>query len=174
MTPQQIYDFDLSLFIRQLLPGLLRRSKWLALLDGLLLPVVVLLDEFHVFRLQANYKVAHTAQVVQMEKILNDAFDVTLKRIYIDNVTFSEYIYLWPQADEEPHHLQQIDAIPDNPLFLLQGDEGILNPDATVWVPIAMQPLTPVAEDAFLTEMRGLIDYFKFYNINYQILYYYE
>lgn len=172
MTPQQIYEFDLNLFVRQLLPGLLRREKWLALFDAFLSPVVDLLDAFNEFRFQANYKVAHTAQVVHMEKVLNDAFDDTLRRIYIDNVTFSEYIYLWPQADEEPHHLQEIDADPDNPIFLLQGDEGVLSPDATVWVPIAMQPLNAVAEDAFLTEMRGLIDYYKFFNINYQILYY--
>lgn len=167
-----IFNLIWEKHLQNVTPAFLRKSWLSAFLLAFADEMEWLYAIFTDMRDKWLYQVRHTAQVGHIEKVLNDAFDDNLRRIYINNVTFSEYIYLWPEADENPHYLQEEGAVPDNPLYLLEGDAGIISPDATVFVPIALKPADPLVEEAFINQIKALVDFYKFYHINYQILYY--
>lgn len=167
-----IYNIDWNVFVRKVWPGFVKKPMVLAYLDSVVAEIKKLHDQFREHTVEWRYQVAHTAQTVHIEKVLNDKFDDVERRIYIENVTFDEYIYLWPPEDENPHYLQEAGANPDKPVYLLEGDAGTINPDATIYVPEALKPATDTAVQEFEAGLRGLVDFYKTYGPNYQILYY--
>lgn len=168
----QIYTIDWSVFLRNIFPGFLNKPMAKHFLTVVIAEIENLYDRCMADMVQWRYQVAHTAQTVHIEKVLNDKYDDVERRIYITNVTFGEYIYLWPPEDETPHFLQEADAVPDKPLYLLEGDAGTINPDATIYVPLILKPAEALPLQNFELGMRGLVDFYKTYGPNYQIVYY--
>ncbi|PKP26185.1 MAG: hypothetical protein CVU03_04960 [Bacteroidetes bacterium HGW-Bacteroidetes-2] len=166
-----VYQINWLIFVRQYIPIALRTVLYLAWLDSIFVALEHLHTRFLEAREKGLYQQRHTAMVTHIEKLCNDAFDNDMRRIYVTLVSFDEYLYLFP-PDEEDHHLQEIDADPDEPIYLIEEDAGQLNADAIIWVPIALQPATEEEQQTFEENMRALVDYYKTYGPNYQILYY--
>lgn len=168
---RNIYKIEWDQFTLINLPIALRKTLLVRLVSSCLKAV----KDIHINLLNAIddwlYKQRHTAQVVHIEKVLNDFFDDVERRIYINNVTFFSYKYLYPDG-EDPHFLQEVDADPDKPMYLLDRDAGTISPDATVFVPLGLKPPTQVALDSFESELRAKVDYYKTFGVNYQIIYY--
>lgn len=167
-----IYNIDWNLVVRNTLAGFVNKPLVRHLLLTVMAEIELLYEQCMATMAEWRYQVAHTAQTVHIEKVLNDQFDNAERRIYIDNVGFDEYVYLWPPEDENPHYLQQAGAVPDNPLYLLEADAGTINPDATIYVPLELKPVEDLALETFEAEMRGLVDFYKTYGPTYQLLYY--
>lgn len=166
-----IYSIDWNGLVRKVLPGFLKKPMVFAYLDSALVCLSSVHERFKEEMIEWRYQVEHTAQVIHIEKVLNDRFDAVDRRIYIENVGFSEYVYLWPPEDENPHYLQEPGATPDRPVYLLEEDAGTISPDATVYVPAVLKPVDTVEQEVFESGIRGIIDFYKTYGPNYQILY---
>lgn len=166
-----IFNIDWEKFVKENLPISLRKSVTIHFIQSAVGEIKVLHENFLERKTSWLYRQRHTAQVVHIEKVLNDYFDDVERRIYIANVTFESYKYLYPDG-EDPHYLQEENANPDRPMYLLEGDAGTISPDATVYVPIALKPIASIEIENFENKMRGRVDYYKTYGVNYQILYY--
>lgn len=168
---RNIYKIEWDQFALVNLPIALRKTLIVHLITSCLKAI----QNIHTKLLNAIedwlYKQHHTAQVVHIEKVLNDFFDDVERRIYINNVTFFSYKYLYPDG-EDPHFLQEDGADPDRPMYLLDGDAGTISPDATVFIPFGLKPQAQVALESFESEVRAKVDYYKTFGVNYQIIYY--
>src|SRR5690606_15477534 len=71
------------------------RMQWLQLM---LSEVRKHWDSFVVYRSAKLYDVNHTGQVIYLEKALNDAFDNTLRRIYIDDGDFGDRVFVYDRT----------------------------------------------------------------------------
>lgn len=166
-----IFQIDWGKFTRENVPIALRRPIFIRLLASIIGQIRNLHYTFLDHRTDWLYKIRHTSQVIHIEKVLNDKFDRVQRRIYIQNVTFASYLYLWPDG-EKPHYLQEDGADPDRPLYLLEEDAGVISPDATIYVPAALRPSLQSDFETFENSLRGLVEYYKTYAVNYQIIYY--
>jgi hypothetical protein len=80
-----VFSIDFNVLLQILLPLRKRkliRQSWLA---ALISPVVYLYQLFLNQRQTHLYTLSHTSQVVYMQAILNDRFDMQLRRIYISD-----------------------------------------------------------------------------------------
>ena len=139
----------------------------MGLINALINPLKQLYAEFISFRESAIYRIDHTGSVEHIEKVLDDKFDNELRRIYLEQVTFSNYLWIFRPEDNEPLYLFN-----DDPEYLLEGSASLVAPDGTVWVPIAMKPVDESERILLEARIRACVDYYADFGINYQILYY--
>jgi hypothetical protein len=72
-----------------------------------------------------RYETAFTGQVIYLEHLLNDLFDLDLRRIYITNNAIGQSVYLFNKVEgNEPVYLYNKSEIPPNaPLYLVNKTE---------------------------------------------------
>lgn len=88
--------------IKENLPFFLQSAKRLNWIYTLIKPFKIIANEFEKIRQEFIDKIAYTAQVIYLEKILNDRFDPVNRGIYISNASrFSNY-YLYRKAELKP------------------------------------------------------------------------
>ena len=163
------YRVNWRKFANDLLLMELRKPALKAYLNALLQPVQKLHADFLTYRKNALYRVQHNSQIASVEAVLNDAFDTVFRRIRIQNVAFKEPVYFYePLENKEVWFYEPAD---DKPVYFYEESEltgsGV---DFVVCVPTVLQPNNSTEENALLTKMRGLIDYYKLYSKNYNIL----
>ncbi|MDY3522054.1 hypothetical protein PG644_10485, partial [Riemerella anatipestifer] len=79
----QIYNTDIEKLAVLLTPTFLRKERFMAWLRCLLFPIKPIQERGLSERAEDLYKLEHTAQVCSIEKVLNDRFDVSERRIRI-------------------------------------------------------------------------------------------
>ena len=94
-----MYNFNLKRFISLLLPIILRKNI-IDFLAVLLNGVKNIHLQFLVFRSQRLTDLSYNSQVFSLEKLLNDLYDNSLRRIKIYDGNYAEPIISYPQADE--------------------------------------------------------------------------
>lgn len=125
-------------------------------------PIKVIHNEFKVFRKNSIYKIVHNGQVMILEKVLNDAFDNTLRRIYITDSLIKDPLYIYSTPEQKPVYLGS-EFLYDFSVF---NDIGT---DFNVIFPISLKPVT--AFDLLNSENRikALINYYKLASKRYKI-----
>jgi hypothetical protein len=137
MTNDNTYIIDWQKMVLDNTPASLRLPKVLAWLNVFIKPITKLYIDFLVFRKAKKYQLLITPQVCYLEKILNDRFDYTQRRIYIEdgedrNTTFLykrielKPVYLWKRSEAQPRY------------FYTRGEAGINTNDFIIKVPIAV------------------------------------
>ncbi|MBN1185775.1 MAG: hypothetical protein JXB49_26065 [Bacteroidales bacterium] len=87
---EPIYNIDYNRLIRWLVPPQLRNAFILAWTKALISPVAWLYNSFIAYWTDVNYRTAITPQVCYLQKVLNDTFDASSRRItVIDNPGYS-------------------------------------------------------------------------------------
>ena len=131
-------------------------QSWLEVLAA---PVRRLKGLFDSFRAASLYEVTHNGQVARMEDVLNDAFDPTDKRIYIDT-TLPDEVFIFLVAEDRPEWIAKADEAGttdyESPMWLFTAEEIAEAPDFTVMVPEAVYDAMPSE-----TRMRALIDKYR-------------
>ena len=166
MVNPNVYIFDPINFAKQLTPPEWRQPKFTAILNAFITPFKLLYDAFALYREDAIYRITHTSSLIHIEKVLNDEHDNDLRRIYLTHVDFEDYTWLYP-AGEADLHLSN-----DEPVYLLEGEATRINPDGTVWIPVALEPVDDIDKKNFEAKIRSLVDYYADYGITYNINYY--
>jgi len=123
----------------------------LAWMDALIAPIVWLHTQFMTFRNNTLYYLNHSSQVVYLEAVLNDRWDVALRRIRVVDGPDIDPLYLYTRLENKPNYIYaRIETIPR---YIYTGAETINGPDFLVEVPAI------ITFD--LNEMKALINKYR-------------
>ena len=154
--PSSIFNIDYRKLVALLTPPALRKTRLLALLEALILPVRTSYGRFGNNRTSNLYKLAHNGQVCYLRKALNDRFDPSLRRIYIAEGNKYEREYIYTSAEQKPRYL--------GTMYLRQaGDYADTGVDFRVVVPLDYDLENNVYQ------IRALVDFYKLAGKRYQI-----
>lgn len=149
------YKIDFNKFGVLFLPPFLRKPKILAYARSLLTPMSNAYYRWSVFRDDNVYKIAHNGQVCFLRKALNDRFDPSQRRIYIDEGYNFYRKYIYTKGEKKPYFLGK--------MYLNQkedfADTGV---DFIVFVPKNIL-------DTQLYELQALIHFYKLGGKRYKI-----
>jgi len=143
-----------------LTPKNLRKTTLLILLKATLYPIILLHDAFTRYRDAKLYQLMITPQVCYLERLLNDRYDYSSRRIRIDDPISHDpwFIYLQEELKPKALYLEQ----ENKPVFLFtEGEAGKAKDDFIIYVPL------DIAFDE--NEMRSLVDNYKLFGKHYKI-----
>jgi hypothetical protein len=143
-----------------LLPHALCSQKQLAWLNTLLMPVKRLYVAFLSYRHLVNYRIEHNSQVVYLQKVLNDRFDSTDKRIRISDGSKYDWVRIFRTDEKKSKYLKKI-YLYDH---LSYGDTGA---DFQVHIPAGIAIWT---SSGFEAECRSLLNYYKLAGKRYKLI----
>lgn len=96
------FNIDMKKLGKRVLPHFLRKPNVILFLNSCLDVLQGLNDEMVVFAEAIDTKVRQTSQVIYLEKLLNDRFDPTLKRIFIQNTSEVNFLYIRNNVEGQP------------------------------------------------------------------------
>lgn len=161
MDFSKVYDIDFNSLVVHYLPMGLRKPKIIAWLRCLVKPVVNLHTRFRNYRREAIYKIEHTPQVFSLESVLNDAFDVQLRRIYIGDGAYRDGVYFYNPEENKPVPFYNPEE--NKSVYFFEGGQLYsLDTDFVVQVPFALS-------EALEIRMRSLIDFYRLPDKTYRI-----
>lgn len=161
MNYSKVYDIDFEKLVIHLLPVELRKSRMIAWLRSLVKPIANIHRQFVNYRRDAIYKIEQTPQVFSMENVLNDAFDVQLRRIRIGDGAYRDGVYFYNPNENKP--VPFYDPAEDSPVHFFDGAELFsLDTDFVVSVPFELNEAQEI-------RMRSLIDFYRLPDKTYNI-----
>lgn len=155
-----IYDIDLSKLSVWLTPVRLRIKKYYVFIQAIVAPFIDIHNRFIVYKNDVNYRIGITAQVVHLQRGLNDRFDIAERRIRI--VPAKEYlpVLLGLKAENKPRKLGTKDE-PVQMKLPLKSETLLYSFDFIIEVPFTL---------AFDTdEMKAFVNKYKLESKNYGI-----
>lgn len=142
-----------------LTPHWMRRPNLLIFIQAFTWPLRQIHNRFLMFVTATLYRLNHNGQICYLRAVLNDAFDSTLRRIWIGDFEGIERIYLWPEIDLRDVNLGEVQYLwPDADY----ADSGI---DFTIHLPVDI-----VTTDPQMAYLRSLVDEYKLDSKNYNIV----
>ncbi len=150
----KVFDIDIKKLTVLLLPIALRKSRIVALLRSMVMPLVSLHYLFMVKRTADLYKLEHNSQVCYLRAALNDHFDNNARRIRIIDGNQYKRNYIYTRGEEKPVYL--------GTTFLYdRADYADTGVDFIVEVP---------TEAYRQYEMQALIDFYRLASKRYKII----
>jgi hypothetical protein len=154
------FDVDFPKLVRLLVPPRLRKVKHIAWLQSLANPVNYLYQQFRRNRDANLYRLYITPQVVYMEKLLNDRYDISGRRIRVKDALVFEPEYIFQEQELKPVYIYKEEE--NKPVYLFTDDEiGSDSVDFFVLMPSDLS----YNED----EMTALINNYKLAGKRYKI-----
>ena len=149
----RVYSIDYKRLIVLLLPTFLRRPLLFGLIKSLVLPIITLHSDFLAQRRSNIFQANHTGQVCYLRGMLNDAFDATLRRIYISDAEALEWTMLYKKelfntaGGKHPLMLGKADSTANGVMVFSggvrlvskQGSVGAIGSDFAVMIPLALR-----------------------------------
>ena len=161
MDFSKVYNFSINDLVVHFLPVNYRKAKHIAWLRSLVKPLVNLHTQFINYRRNALYKIEHTPQVFSLENVLNDAFDVQLRRIRIGDGAYRDGVYFYNPEEQKPVYFY--DPAENAPVHFFDGAELFsLDTDFVVSVPFELNEAQEI-------RMRSLIDFYRLPDKTYKI-----
>jgi hypothetical protein len=151
---------DYDRLLSWLLPPFLRKAVMLSWLTVLITPIKSLYVSFVAYADFANYKLRGTGQVCSMQRVLNDRFDSTLRRIRIKDGDRFTRQFIFTSAEDNPVYLGTV-YIHDKDDYI---DSGV---DFTVVLPPDV--FTGLNANT-LSEMKANINFYKLDGKRYKII----
>jgi hypothetical protein len=97
-----VYNIVLNRLAEWLIPTRLRTSVLLAIVKACYTPFINLHNDFLLYRKAKKYELAMNYQVCYLESFLNDRFDFTQRRIYIEDAKNHPAKYIHQLAELKP------------------------------------------------------------------------
>jgi len=159
------FNFDISGFFVQYLGRLFNRQKWHNWIYSTIYPLMQLWSIYDLFRKNIYYRININSQVIRLTGFLNDKFDNSLRRIYIDHPPGSYsgvYIALMNEGVPYLELPLIIDGL-DAPFIGLMTDTQYAV-SFYIYVPVSLQ-----IRDS---QIKSSIEMYKFAGKLYRIVYY--
>lgn len=156
----KIYHIEYNKIKSWLVPGRIFRGRLLAYLSIVISTVVFLYQDVLRFRKRKLYELMITPQVCYLERLLNDRFDFTQRRIRIVDGIDKPPFYIYQQAELKPKYIKQTTENAPRIIYT-SGESAALQDDFIIKVPGAI-----VFEEA---EMRSLVKAYKLAGIKFKI-----
>jgi len=147
-----IFRIDYYRLVKLLLPVMLRRPLLVAFLEAIVSPIDRLYGLFTTNRNANLYRLSVTPQVCFLEKALNDRFDVSQRRIYIEDGVFYDEQYLYTEGESLDEYVYMQSENKDIYLYT-RSETGSGSVDFIIVVPAGIR-----YNEA---EMRALVDMYK-------------
>ncbi|MBS2099199.1 hypothetical protein [Carboxylicivirga linearis] len=154
-------EINWNRFVVLLLPLRMRVATVFSFIRSVLAPIVYLFNLLRTYESDIRYKLAHTSQVWSIEAVLNDAFDIELRRIYISDAGGDTITLIHRDSDNDPLVL---DA-DEYGAFIMQNDSAYFGGSYDFIVNIPYQ-----FSDASLYRLRALVDYYKLAGKRYDVV----
>lgn len=136
------FDWDINKTILWLLPTPLRLRRQWAWLKVLIYPISTAYQVFLNYRDQQLYESYLTGQTIQLQRLLNDRFDNSLRRIVIIHSSDSDIPLYLDQENQPAQDLNLYldeESQPDTVILYLDGEPGAsLLVDFRVIAPISL------------------------------------
>ncbi len=145
---------------RKLIPISKQKNKISAFLYLILHPLKAVNILFDQYKTDTNYKLIFNGQIVYLEHYLNDIYDSTQRRIYIQDTANAVYNYIYNQAELLPT-LMVYNANENVPVYLINNNEAVEQIDFIIKVPSSITYNQKV--------MRSQVDYYKSAGKKYKI-----
>lgn len=150
---------NLKWVFQYLIPFRIRGTRAIEWVGALLTPVQSLNVVFAAWAGSVRYFLAFNGQVVYLEHVLNDQFDASLRRIYIDDPggTVIVTTYVHNKIEQQPPlYLYNVaDADPNNPIVYNIAEIGTSTDDFVVHVPAGIfSPTVQVQMSVFINQYR--------------------
>ena len=119
-----------------ILPPKKRASRILNLMKSLFAPLNTVKTQFYDHYNEIKYNLQFNGQIIYLEHILNDKFDNTLRRIYIEDAENAPSTFLFnnSEGNEETFLFNNFESEP--PVYFYNLQELNLQVDFIVFVPI--------------------------------------
>ncbi|WPQ62210.1 hypothetical protein SIO70_28020 [Chitinophaga sancti] len=147
-----IFDIDYQKLIRLLMPPRLRKVIHISWLQAITYPVNLLYQQFRRNRDANLYRLSITPQVVYLEKLLNDRYDLVNRGIRIVDAVSNEVTLIYQEEESKPKFLYT--EAESQPIYLFTESE-IGNE------PVDFYILVPSGVSYNADEMYALIDTYK-------------
>lgn len=156
----RIFDINYPKLTRLLMPPRLRKAIHVSWLNALTYPVNTLYQQFRRNRDANLYRLAITPQVVYMEKLLNDRYDLADRRIRIVDAVTNEVTWIYQEEESKPKFVYtETEA---QPIYLFT--EAEIGSE-----PVDFYVMVPAAITFNENEMSALIDTYKLAGMAYKI-----
>lgn len=153
---KKFFEIDFARMVIFLTPPLLRSRKMIYWLQCNAVPLAIIHSEFSSNRAANLYNLAHNGQVCFLRKALNDAFDQSLRRIYITDGNRFERQYIYTNAEQQPKYLGK--------MYLRQADDyADTGVDFRVVVPDGFDL------NGNIHQLKAMIDFYKLASKRYKI-----
>lgn len=131
-----VFNINVNRLAEWLIPTRLRMPVLMALVKAIFSPIITLHNLFLSFRKAKFYQIAMNYQTCYLEAFLNDRFDFTQRRIFIEDAETVDALYLYMRDEENPVFLyRRSEALPV-PVYTRGETVGDLTYDFIVWVPL--------------------------------------
>lgn len=154
-------NIDFNTLISQLLPPRKRSPRMLNWMGALVKSLNTVKTAFYGYYNTVQYNLQFNGQVINLEHVLNDAFDDTLRRIEIVDAVENPTTYLF-NVIEGNELTYLFNTSEGSPLYLYNNQEYATQDDFIVEVPVGLA-YTEV-------EMRALINKYKHSAMRYSII----
>jgi len=136
------YKVDFQNFATNSLPWF-RRFQWLNdYVFSIIAPIQTINDDFYQIMFDVDDYLSYTSQHLAMEELLNDKYDVDLRRIFIteNNITGQVIdIYTEPETDPSPTTIYTQGEVNPAPISMYaQIDFPLTDTDFTIHMPISV------------------------------------
>lgn len=154
------YNFDVTKFIADYLPPVLRNPKRKAWVETLLKRFYGLITMFLAFIESCRYEVSITGQVTILQMYLNNALDITLRRILIiDRSQIGNYIWSGNENQAYDYVYKKLET-PTKQIFLRSAEE---QPSIIETFIVRVPTILGLTE----TQIRAYIDKYKIAGVAY-------
>jgi hypothetical protein len=160
-----VYSINFEVVSERLTPWFWRKPVWLSYLKAALTPLQTANGEMVTFVNAIWTKLSYTGQHLALRELLNDTYDDTLRRIFIDenDVTFDSIdLYKQPETDPSPLSIYLQSEVNPAPFSIYKQGEGTGGDNFTINIPAAIT----FDEDT----LRSLVDFYVIAGKNYNIV----
>jgi len=133
---EKIYDIDFGKVVRENLRRKKRKPRIMALLNALAKPVVLIHQDFLRYRQAKIYQLLITPQKCYLERLLNDRYDFTQRRIYIKDGIDKPPTFIYQSAELKPLYIYNRSEGKPKKYIYTAGESGDLKDDFIVFVPM--------------------------------------
>lgn len=160
MQSYKVYTINFNKLALWLVNKANRKDRFLLLVKAILYPLINVHNSFSFYRKAKIYQLTITGQVCYLERLLNDKYDFTLRRIRIDDAVWHLPWFVYREPEEKPQFLYT-ESEGKTRYVYTEGEAGEVKDDFVVLVPL----------DIFfiLDEMRSVIDSYRLAGTKYTI-----
>lgn len=128
------FDINFNNLVQERIPPRLRTTRMLAFAAVLSAEINRQYQLFRLNRKSDLYQLIITPQVCYLERLLNDRYDFTQRRIFLTDGIDHPPTYLYQDEEVKPMYMNQVSE--DDPVYLYtDGESGDMKDDFIIWVP---------------------------------------
>lgn len=131
-----VFNININRLAQWLIPTRLRMPVLMAIVSAIVSPLISLHNLFLSYRKAKFYQIAMNYQTCYLEAFLNDRFDYTQRRIYIEDAETVDPLYLYMRAEESPVYIYSRSEAQPVHVYTRGETLGDLTYDFIVWVPL--------------------------------------